>query len=109
MPSEKNEGCSVDFSGDMIFLDQRDAFLSNDTNKSRFISLLGKALEENGYDVIYAEGDADNQIVKAAIDISFTDDCIVIAKDTDFLCLLIYHWQDHYNYEVPNKKKTKER
>ena len=47
------------FTGDMICSVKKDVFLSNKTNKQRFITLLSSHLEQNNIVVIHAEADAD--------------------------------------------------
>ena len=69
-------------------------FLSNEYNKSQFISLLRIYLEADGNIVHIADGDADTMIVKCTLE--YTDqecDVNVVADDTDVLVLLMYHWK----------------
>ena len=47
--------------------EKKEEFLSNTTNKQRFIHLVGRCLEENGIPVQHAQGDADCVIVQVAL------------------------------------------
>ena len=66
--------------------------MSNENNKSQFISLLSKYLRLDGYVVYTADGDADTMIVTCALQYaSQGNDVNVVADDTDVLVLLMYH------------------
>ena len=87
------------------------AFLSNESNKSQFISLLTKYLKEDGQIVHNSTGDADTLIVKRALEFAINQDEVnVVADDTDVLILLIYHWQSnmadiYFHSEVKKSQK----
>ena len=52
----------------------QEAFLKNSKNKSQFISLLTKALKDEGHDVQQSIGDADTHIVLAALEYASKED-----------------------------------
>ena len=60
-------GRDVQFLPDMLLSEKKEEFLSNTTNKQRFIHLVGRCLEENGIPVQHAQGDADCVIVQVAL------------------------------------------
>lgn len=63
-------------------------FLSNNTNKQRFINMLGSYLEKKKYNVYHAPGDADLLIVQKAVESSTVMDTVLVGDDTDLLVLL---------------------
>ena len=81
----------VNFSPGMKFAGQRESFLANENNKQAFISLLSEMLKKRGCSVHNADGDADVDIVYAAVSSSEYATTIVIGEDTDLLILLLYH------------------
>ena len=70
-------------------------FLSNEYNKSQFISLLSKYLEAYENIVHIADGDADIMITCALQYACQESDVNVVADDTDVLVLLMYHWKQN--------------
>ena len=68
-----------------------DDFLTNDINKQTIIHLIADCLREKGCNVINSAGDADVDIVKAAVTMAYDKSTIVIGEDTDLLCLLLFH------------------
>ena len=52
-------GNTINFSNDMTLDMKKDVFLSNKTNKQRFITNLRNQFSENGIKTLQAEGDAD--------------------------------------------------
>ena len=65
-------------------------FLANEKNKVQFINLLSHYLRLDGHAVIQSKGDADSQIVSAAIALaSDGKHTAVIADDTNILLLLL--------------------
>ena len=67
-------------------------FLANEKDKVQFINLLSHYLRLDGHAVIQSKGDADTQIVSAAIALaSDGKHTAVIADDTDILVLLLFH------------------
>ena len=81
----------VNISDATKFAGKKEDFLSNDTNKQAIIHLISQRLRQKGCHVIQAEGDADVDIVKAAISMSSYHCTTLIGEDTDLLVLLLYH------------------
>ena len=75
----------------MKFVGKKDQFLSNAKNKQAMISLITKMLKDRGCTVHNAIGDADVDIVGAAVSSSEKGNTTVIGEDTDLLILLLYH------------------
>ena len=75
----------------MKFAGQRESFLANENNKQAFLSLLSEMLKKRGCSVNIADGDADVDIVHAAVSSSNYATTTVIGEDTDLLILLLYH------------------
>ena len=73
------------------FTGKKEDFLSNNENKHAIIKLIGNQMQERGCHVIHAEGDADVEIVKAAVAMSSYRSTTVIGEDTDLLVLLLFH------------------
>jgi len=63
------------------------AFLSNNVNKSQFITLLGQHLMSDGHRIIQSVADADTDIVQAAIRLATDTSVTVVAGDTDIIIL----------------------
>ena len=80
-------GNRVTISKATIFSGKKEDFLSNDANKQDLINHYTEHMRERGCQVIQAEGDADVDIVKAAVSMAFFQTTTLIAEDTD---LLIY-------------------
>lgn len=57
----------MNLSPGMKFVSQKEHFFANENNNQAFISLVGEKLMNNGYTVYYADGDADVDIVCAAV------------------------------------------
>ena len=70
---------------------KKDDFLSNGMNKHALMKLISGRLREKGCHTIQAEGDADLDIVKAAVAMSEHISATLIGEDTDLLVLLLYH------------------
>ena len=81
----------VDISDATKFVGKKDDFLSSGMNKHALIKLISGRLREKGCHTIQAEGDADLDIVKAAIAMSAYKSTTLIGEDTDLLVLLLYH------------------
>lgn len=73
------------------FVGKKEEFLSNDKNKQAIINLISDGLQQAGCHVIHAKGDADVDIVQAAVSMSSNMSTTVIGEDTDLLVLLLYH------------------
>ena len=99
---------------DMIPTFNQEVFLKNDENKSQFISFLSNELRREGHDVRNSLGDADTQIVAAALEYAeyANKDVVVVAADTDVLVLLMFHWKNGMNLymlsDVPSNKEAKQ-
>ena len=73
---------------------KQDVFLSNSTNKSRFIDMLSSYLIKSGNKVINSDEDADTETARCALRVSETGRRVnVVADDTDVAHLLLYHWK----------------
>ena len=60
--------------------------MPNELNESQFISLLGNCLQTKGFIVLQSSNDANELIVKCAVEINFAGNaCTVIADETDLL------------------------
>ena len=73
------------------FAGKKEDFLSNGENKQALIQLIIDRMQQKGCDVIQAEGDADVDIAKAAINMSAMRPTTLIGEDTDLLVLLLFH------------------
>ena len=92
-----------------MFYSSQEKFLSNENNKTSFITLISKYLEEDDQTVIKCDGDADTSIVSAAIRLASpkTDNpVIVVADDTDIAIKLLYHWNVLMSDILFNSKKS---
>ena len=77
---------------DMVAHKQND-FLSNELNKSQFISIFGNRLQTKGFIVHQSSIDADILIVKCATELALAGNaCTIIGDDTDILLLLMYYF-----------------
>ncbi len=83
----------VHFIADTEFSGKKDEFMSRDANKQRLIQMITAELRRSGCDVINAPGDADVDIVKAAVEASLVHPTTLIGEDTDLLVLLLYYAQ----------------
>lgn len=106
-------GPTVHFHGQTLLCSKKEDFLRNKENKQRFISMLGSKLETAGCTVLYAKGDADTMIVKAAVECSMQINTVVVGDDTDLLVLLCYHCgfssHDVFFHPEPKTNTTKHR
>lgn len=73
------------------FVGKKEDFLSNEINKKSMIDMITTCLRQQECHVIQAEGDADVDIVKAAVTMSSMKSTTLIGEDTDLLVLLLYH------------------
>ena len=81
----------VNISDATKFVGKKEDFLSNSENKQAMIDLIAKCLQQKGCHVIQAEGDADVDIVKAAVSMCEYKSTTLIGEDTDLLILLLHH------------------
>ena len=111
--SGNRSGPTGHFHGQTILCSKKEDFLRNKDNKQRFINMLGSKLEIAGCTVLYAKGDADTMIVKAAVECSLQINKIVVGDDTDLLVLLCYHCefssQDVFFQPEPKTNTAKHR
>jgi hypothetical protein len=70
---------------------RKDDFLSNPSNKQRFLHMLGDQLNDAGCRVYHAVDDADAIIAKVALSKTAEGPTVIIADDTDILVLLLHH------------------
>ena len=83
----------VDISIATQFVGKKDC-LANNVHKQALIKLTANCMQQKGYHVIHAEGDADVDIVKAAITASSYSSSTLIGKDTELLGLLLYYYEE---------------
>ena len=79
----------VKFTAETEFTGKKEEFLSRDVNKQRLINMITDKMIESGCIVISAPGDADVNIVKAAVNASLLHTTTLIGEDTDLLVLLL--------------------
>ena len=84
-------GSSVSFTLDMQLTTSKELFLSEISNKQRFIRSLGERLKANHCHVFHDTADGDLLIVRKAIVSAQTMDTVILGDDTDLLVLLINH------------------
>lgn len=72
----------VSFTADTKFSGKKEEFLSRDVNKQRLIRMVSDELRKRGCTVINAIGDADVDIVKAAVEASLLYTTTLIGEDT---------------------------
>ena len=89
--SKGKKGKKISFNVEMSLCVTKDVFLTDTTNKQRFIALLGDELSKNNCIVYYAKLDADFLIVQKAVETAEYSNTVVLGDDTDLLVLLIYH------------------
>ena len=74
----------------------REAFLSNETNKQRFIDKLACALADSGVEVRHEDGDADCGIARTVLEKATVSPTTLVARDTDLLILLLHLTQQYH-------------
>ena len=99
---------TVTFTEDMQFTIKKEQFLTNKTNKQKFINMLGDQLENSKCKVHHAPGDADLLIVQKAVESAAIVNTVLVGDDTDLLILLCYHasLDSHSIFFRPEPKKT---
>lgn len=70
----------------------KEEFLSNSSNKAKFLIELGKYLQFKGYTVLHSQGDAGVMIVKTAIECAKTHQTVLVGEDTYLLVLLLHYY-----------------
>ena len=83
----------VGFTAATEFTGKKEEFLSRDVNKQRLIQMISDELRKRDCTVVNALGDADVDIVKAAVEASRLHTTTLIGEDTDLLVLLLYYAQ----------------
>ena len=86
---------NVSFTPTTVFTGKKEDFLSQGSNKQGLINMISDRLREKGCTVMNAEGDADYDIVQAAIAVSEYKTTTLIGEDTDLLILLLHHMDSH--------------
>ena len=81
----------VNFNAETEFVGRKDDFLSRSSNKKGKINLMTMELEKKGCTVINASGDADVDIVKAAVKASEHQPTTSIVEETDLLILPLFY------------------
>ena len=90
----------VRFNADTEFVGKKDDFLSTPCNKQGLIDMITRELQAGGSTVINAAGDADVDIVKAAIKASRHQTTTLIGEDTDLLILLLHYAEKNNNKDL---------
>ena len=102
----------VQFDETSVLLFDQQAFLANEINKKCFITLLMKHLTNHGYETTQASGDADTDIISAALKVANDEhlSVTVASDDTDILVMLVFHFTadmpNMYFFSNTNKKIT---
>ena len=82
----------VKFNAETEFVGRKDDFLTRSSNKQGLFNLMTNELEKKGCTVINASGDAEVDIVEAAVEASEHQPTTLIGdEDTDLLVLLLYY------------------
>ena len=87
----------------------QEAFLSNEKDKARFITMLSKFLIGHRQTVTNCKEDPDTEIVKCAIDFEDHYDVSVVADDADVALMLLFHWKpllDETTFTLERWKKS---
>ena len=109
----------INFNAETVFMGRKDEFLSRSCNKQGLINLITKQMKKKGCTVFNTTGDADVEIVKAAVKASEHHTTTLVGEDTDLLMLLLYYAGDnrglyfrsdklraHKVYNICEMKKT---
>ena len=102
-------GITVHFIPSMALQAKKEEFLSNKHNKQRFIALLSQMLEEAGYEIHHARGDADVLIVQTASTPAANQETVLVGDDTDLLVLLIYQFPRHNVLFRPDTRRASQK
>ena len=96
------------FKQDMELTVKKEQFVANNTNKQKFINMLGDHLESHKCKVHHAPGDAELLIVQKAVESATMRNTVLVGDDTDLLILLCYHesLDSHCIFFRPEPKKT---
>src|SRR6218665_684609 len=85
----------ISFTAYTEFSGKKDEFLSIGSNKQKLIWLVSYALRKVDCIVMNAQGDADVEIAKAAVETSRLHTTTLIGEDTDLLVLLLHYVKPH--------------
>ena len=68
-------------------------FVTTKRKKKKFIEILSKYLDHNGFFAIQTSGDADTDIVSATLKVTCNEhrSVAVVADDSDIFCMLVYN------------------
>lgn len=88
---QRTQHPKINFTQETIFNGKKDDFLSQGTNKQALINIISNRLRDNGCNVMNSEGDADFDIVQAAIASAQYQTTTLVGEDTDLLILLLQH------------------
>lgn len=102
-------GIEVVFSLDSDLKIKKDMFLRNKKNKQRFIELLTKKLQDNGFSVYISLNDLTVMMTKVAAQSSKTHNTIVVGQRVDLIMVLCFYaspdnFSMFYMYEETPKK-----
>ena len=98
---------TVDVEAERLFTGTHDQFLNTTPNKEALIRLISDKLCQNGCKFVPASGDADIDIVEAAVSPSFTKSTTLM-EDTDILVFLLFHSQRVQNRLYFRSDKSKD-
>lgn len=102
-------GIEVIFDFDTELTMKKDMLLRNRKNKQRFVSLLSKKLNDNGFTTSTSFDNSILMLAKAAVESSKTHNTVVVGKQADLLMLLCFYASSVsfslvYMYEETPKK-----
>lgn len=105
------QGPKIIFSTTYTLSKSKSIFLSNTYKKQRFILFLKFVLQEAGFNVLQAQGDADLLIVQTAVQQALTRTTVLVGDDTDLLVLSIFHYKSKelYFMSEPQLKSNENR
>ena len=93
--SSKKRENNISINSDIQTTGNQDTFFANIEHKVSFIGELLLRLENNGHSVLRCPADADTVVVAKAMNLCKNKQPVtIVAKDTDILFMLIYHWED---------------
>jgi len=86
----------------------QNTFLNSQENKSQLIFYIAEVLTTDGHKVKICKGDADIEIVSAAIDAAISGNSVMLrADDTDVIIMLIYFWNNDMGNIVTQSEYVK--
>ena len=91
--SDKKTSENIEVKETNIAHNDQEPFLTNESNKSHFLSLLAEDLRQSGNKVVVCDEDADTKIAEVAVEIAKQHKIVsVMCDDTDVFVILIYHY-----------------